>query len=159
MKRVISLFVLCVFMATTSYAYWGWGGDRHDRYEYRGGHYWLGGAIVGGLALGALVMALDHPRVVVVNGYQYYYDGNYYYTQTPNGYVVVQPPVIVQPAPVVVAAPQPVVVQEVAQPVIIHSVPKEFEPVQWRGQTYFVRGNKWFVNTEKGLVEVPDPLK
>lgn len=132
MKRVLGLMLVSMFLV--SGCAFAWPGDewgRHDRYEYRGGHYWLGGAIVGGLVAGAVVASLDSPRVVVVNGAQYYYDGNYYYTSTPNGYIVVNPP-----APVVVEQPA-------------------VNKVIYQGQEYLVYPDgRWFIQGQSGLIEV-----
>jgi hypothetical protein len=133
MRKVLSLVLAGMFLVSGCAYAWpgGWG---HDRYEYRGGHYWLGGAIVGGLVAGAIVASLDRPRVVVIDGANYYYDGTYYYTSTPNGYVVVNPPVAV------------------VQPVV--------NKVIYRGQEYLVYPDgRWFIQGASGLIEVRDPTR
>ena len=133
MKRVLALMLILVLcVSNISYA-WpdrdrGWG--HRDGYRYHDGGWWVGGALVGGLALGAIIASLP-PRVTYVNGY--YYDGTYYYQQTPDGYVVVEPSVVV-------------------------SIPPDFQPVQWRGTTYYTRDNRWYIVTTSGLVQIENPI-
>ena len=142
MKKVLGLLLVGLLVSGCAYAWpGGWG---HDRYEYRGGHYWLGGAIVGGLVAGAIIASLP-PRVTYVNGY--YTDGTYWYQQGPEGYIVVAPP---QPTVVVVQNPQ----------LPNHSIPREFIPVTVGGIQYYSAGNKWYVDDrDRGLIEVRNPIR
>src|SRR5665213_2045877 len=85
------LVVSMVFGNSVSYADWGWGHHDDRRYEHRGyryhdGGWWFGGAVVSALIVGSIIESLP-PRhdVVIINGYRYYYDGQYYYQDTPNG--------------------------------------------------------------------------
>lgn len=137
MKRAFGLVLISTFLVSgCAFADWGWG--HHDRYEYRGGHYWLGGAIVGGLVAGAILASLpERHDIVYVGGVQYWYDGTYYYQSTPNGYVVVQP---VQPEIVVVQQPQ-------------------YSHIQYQGVDYLVSNGRWFVQGVSGLIEVKDPTR
>jgi hypothetical protein len=96
MKKLVSILLVLAMLCSVGPAF-AWGGhgghSRYGggRYRYYGGHYWLGGAIVSGLIMGAIIESLNRPQIVVVNGGRYYYDGNYYYQQCPGGYVVVNP--------------------------------------------------------------------
>ena len=148
MKKVISLVVGSMLLSSCAYA-WGWGHDRgyahHDRYEYHDGHYWVGGAIfAGALVAGAIIASLP-PRhdIVYIGGARYYWDGQYYYQDTPSGYVVVQP--------------TPTVVIE--QTSIVRELPRDFVPVRFRGVQYYVNGRQWYVETDKGLMAVVDPTR
>jgi hypothetical protein len=142
MKRVLTLVLVSIFLTSgCAFADWGFGGwGHHDRYRYHDGGYWLGGALVTGLALGAIIESLP-PHATYVNGY--YYDGTYYYQQTPNGYIVVQP------------TQQVVIVQ---QPVC--ETPRDLISVDYRGMHYFVHGEHWFqLDNRCDLIEVRDPTR
>ena len=137
MKRILGLVLVGVFLISgCAYAWPGSGGGWGHRGGYWGhGGYFVDGALVG-LAVGAYVASLPPSYTTVYYGnVPYYYSDGYYYQGTADGYVVVQPAVPVQPTPV------------------------EFEPVVWRGQTYYMHAGKWFVHTDKGYEEVLNPIK
>ena len=112
MKKLLAFLLVAVMLFSFSSAY-AWPGEYHHPrgYHYYGGHWWLGDAIVAGLAVGTILVTLPpHYSTVYVGNVPYYYDGAYYYQRGPSGYVVVQPvtaPVVVGPTPAVVVA-QPV---------------------------------------------------
>ena len=138
--RKILIIALALIVMITNLSYADWGRHEHERYRYHDGGYWLGGALAAGLVAGAIIESLP-PRVTYVNGY--YYDGTYYYQQTPNGYVVVA-----SPQPLVIVQPQPAVV-----------IPRDFVEVRWRSQQYYVRDNCWFILDGTHLIQVSDPTR
>ena len=162
MKRVFVLALILTFIASgCAFADWGihigeehhgfahregavFEHREHRGYEYRNGAWFLGG-VAAVLVAGAIIESLP-PRhdIVYVGGTPYYYDGTYYYQQTPDGYVVVQP----------------VVVEQTLQPIVVRPAPSpDFIPVRFRGVQYYVHGDVWYINDERGLVAVHDPTK
>ncbi|MGA2091014.1 MAG: hypothetical protein ABSH12_06100 [Endomicrobiales bacterium] len=99
MKKLLTVFVVVgmLFCGNIAQAFpWG-----HHGYYFRGGHWWLGDAIVEGLVVGTVIATLPpHCSTVYVGGIPYYFDGTYYYQGSPNGYVVVQPVEPMQNRPV-----------------------------------------------------------
>jgi hypothetical protein len=155
--RLAMVFCLAIAIASgpsISNAWPGWGGwGHHDRYRYHDGGWWLGGAVVTGLAVGAIIESLP-PRhdILYVGGNPYYFDGTYYYQQTPQGYVVVQP------------YPQPVVIQQsqlrvVEPPAVVQGVPPGFLPVIVNHSKYYLHNGTWYIYTSSGLLRVEDPTK
>lgn len=145
MKKILSIFIVLLFtfgslaLAYSPYAPHYYHGD-HRVYHYRDHGWWLGGALVTGLAIGAII---DSPppmiSVMYVNGYPYYYDGRYYYQAVDGGYMVIPTP---QPTPVVHS---------------VVEIPGDFTKVQFKGETFYVHGPFWYIYTPKGLLRVSEP--
>jgi hypothetical protein len=122
MKKVITFLLIAIMLFSISPAF-AWHNDYHHPrgYHYYKGRWWLGDAIVAGIALGTIIAELPpHCKTVYVGGVPYYYDGMYYFQRGPAGYIVVQPAV----APVVVAPPAvPVVAPPVQAPAAVANAP------------------------------------
>lgn len=127
MKRriwIVALIVLMLLplMSNGAFAAWGWRRGlppRHEVVVLRGAryHYWHGsfwrpgpfGFFMVMPPIGAEITILPTGyRTVVYGGISYYYSDNVYYTDAPNGYVVVPAPaenIVVAPAPAAPSAP------------------------------------------------------
>ena len=94
MKKLVAVLLAVVMLFSFSSAY-AWHREEYHHpsgYHLYGGHWWLGDTIVAGLVAGTIIATLPpHCRTVYVGGVSYYYDGTYYYQNSPSGYVVVQP--------------------------------------------------------------------
>ena len=123
-KKFLLVLLVAVMVFTSVVPAFAWGDGHSGHAYYRGGHWYRGGngwfpflgGVVTGLVVGEIVSQPPRLQPVIVNGYQYYTDGAYYYQATPSGYVVVQPPVqqvVVQQPPQVVYVQQPPVVERV----------------------------------------------
>lgn len=112
MKKVLATLVaICIlFSSIPAFAEHGGrgghGGGHFIPPQHHGGHHrggwehgaapWLFGALAGAAVTTAVIESSRPRQVVVVNGFEYQYDGTYYYAPVNGTYVRVEAPVVMK---------------------------------------------------------------